>query len=65
MKLTIATTTIAASLIFASQAFAGSHTRSTEEVLNAHLTSFGAGDVDAIMQDYGEDSVVIIPPAKL
>jgi len=65
MKMNICSATLAASVIFASQAFAESHTRSTEDVLNAHLASFGAGDVDAIMQDYSDESVVIIPPAKL
>jgi len=37
--------------MFATQALAGGHALSTEEVLNKHLTSFGAGNVDAIMRE--------------
>lgn len=33
----------------------------TERVLNHHLQSFGAGDVDAIMADYTHESVVVLP----
>jgi len=46
--------------MFATQALAGGHALSTEEVLNKHLTSFGAGNVDAIMEDYTDDSVIIL-----
>ncbi|WP_413717617.1 nuclear transport factor 2 family protein [Silicimonas sp. MF1-12-2] len=38
---------------------------STEEVLNKHLTAFGAGDVDALMEDYSEDSVIILQSGAL
>ncbi len=38
---------------------------STEDVLNHHLASFGAGDVDATMEDYTDDSVLILPDATL
>ncbi|SMX24062.1 nuclear transport factor 2 family protein [Boseongicola aestuarii] len=51
--------------LFATQAFPGGHALSTEEVLNKHLTSFGAGDVDAIMEDYTEDSVIILQSGVL
>jgi len=37
----------------------------TQEVLNHHLESFGKGDVDAILEDYTEDSVVITPTDTL
>ena len=38
---------------------------STEDVLNHHLASFGAGDVDATMEDYTDDSILILPDATL
>ncbi len=38
---------------------------STEEVLNHHLGSFAAGDVDATMEDYTDESVLILPDATL
>jgi ketosteroid isomerase-like protein len=34
---------------------------STESVLGHHLSSVGAGDVDAIMEDFTEDSVIFTP----
>ena len=34
---------------------------STEAVRNHHLESFGAGDLDGLMEDYTEDSVFITP----
>jgi hypothetical protein len=37
----------------------------TEKVLNHHLQSFGAGDVNAIMADYTDESVVILPNGVL
>jgi len=37
----------------------------TEEVLNHHLQSFGKGDVEALMEDYTEESVVITPTDTL
>ena len=60
------TTPIAATAIIfaASGAWAGGH-GSTEDVLNHHLTSFGAGDLEGVMSDYTEDSVIILPGAKL
>lgn len=39
--------------------------QSTEEVLQHHLDTFGAGDVDGIMSDYAEDAVVIVPTGVL
>jgi ketosteroid isomerase-like protein len=38
---------------------------STEDVLNHHLSSFGAGDVDQTMEDFTDDSVMILPDATL
>ena len=38
---------------------------STEDVLNHHLAAFGAGDVDQTMEDFTEDSVMILPDATL
>ena len=38
---------------------------STEGVLAHHLQAFGGGDLDAIMSDYGDDSVVLTPDAVL
>ena len=38
---------------------------STQEVLNHHLEAFSAGDVDAVMEDYTEQSVLIIPDVTL
>jgi len=37
----------------------------TEEVLNHHLESFGKGDVDALMEDYTEESIVMTPTDTL
>lgn len=36
---------------------------STQDVLNHHLQSFGAGDADEIIKDYTEESVLITPEA--
>ena len=36
-------------------------TRSTQDVFNHHMEAFGAGDVDGILEDYAEDSVMISP----
>lgn len=33
----------------------------SERVLKNHLASFGAGDVDAILADYANDAVIILP----
>ena len=38
---------------------------STEDVLNHHLASFGAGNVDQTMEDFTPDSVMILPDATL
>ena len=38
---------------------------STEDVLNHHLAAFGAGDVDQTMEDFTDDSVMILPDATL
>jgi hypothetical protein len=37
----------------------------TERVLNHHLQSFGAGDIEAVMMDYTEESVIILPNGVL
>jgi len=34
---------------------------STEDVLNHHLQSFSAGDVDEMIKDYTDESVLITP----
>lgn len=36
---------------------------SAESVLNHHLEGFSAGDVDKVMKDYTEDSILIMPDA--
>lgn len=38
---------------------------STEAVLIHHLEGFSSGDVDAVMEDYTEDSVLILPDKTL
>jgi ketosteroid isomerase-like protein len=38
---------------------------STQSVLDHHLEAFGAGDVDETMEDYTDDSVLILPDATL
>ena len=43
----------------------GSEINVTEQVLNHHLQSFGEGNVDAILSDYTDSSVVIIPNGVL
>ena len=35
--------------------------KSTNDVLGHHLTAFGEGDVDEILKDYNEDSVLLHP----
>lgn len=40
----------------------GSIMPSTEDVLNHHLASLGAEDIEAVMEDYTEDSVILTPP---
>ena len=37
--------------------------KQTEAVLLHHLQAFGAGDVDGILSDYTEDSILLIPDA--
>ncbi len=39
--------------------------KQTEAVLVHHLQAFGAGDVDEILKDYTEDSVLILPDATV
>ncbi len=34
-------------------------TRSTDEVLDHHLQAFGTGNLDGILEDYGDGSVII------
>ncbi|MEM7802395.1 MAG: nuclear transport factor 2 family protein [Chloroflexota bacterium] len=36
---------------------------SVEAVLNHHLEGFSSGDVDAVMEDYTDESVLIMPDA--
>ncbi|MAF48982.1 MAG: nuclear transport factor 2 family protein [Rhodospirillales bacterium] len=38
---------------------------STEDVLNHHLTCFGAGDMEGVLADYTEESVMEVPDARL
>ena len=38
---------------------------SAQAVLNHHLESFGAGDVDETMNDYTDESVLITPDGAL
>ena len=37
----------------------------TEKLLTHHLQAFGEGNVDAVMEDYREDSVLITPDGAL
>lgn len=46
-------------------ATSGSVSEQTEATLGHHLGAFGAGDVDEIMRDYTEDSVIITPDGPL
>ncbi len=34
---------------------------STQEVLDHHLQAFGAGDLDGILEDFNDESVIIAP----
>jgi hypothetical protein len=36
-----------------------------ESILDHHLGAFGERDVDAILEDYTEDSVIIIPTSVI
>lgn len=36
-----------------------------EQVLTHHLTAFGNNDLDAILKDYTEDSVILTPIGKV
>ena len=38
---------------------------SAEAVLNHHLAGFSSGDVDIVMEDYTDDSIVILPETTL
>lgn len=51
--------------IYSQNTIAGEVKMSPQEVLNHHLEAFSAGDVDAVMQDYTEQSVLIVPEATL
>ncbi len=51
--------------IYSQNTIAGEVKMSSQEVLNHHLQAFSAGDVDAIIQDYSEQSVLIVPEATL
>jgi len=62
-KLTVAAFALAA-LVFAGHA-AHADQDVTERVLNHHLQSFGAGNVAAIMEDYTDKSVIILPNGVL
>jgi ketosteroid isomerase-like protein len=35
--------------------------RTPQEIFEHHITAIGAGDVDAILEDYAEDAVLITP----
>ena len=37
----------------------------SESILDHHLLAFGARDVDAILEDYTEDSTIIIPKSVI
>jgi hypothetical protein len=37
----------------------------TQQVLDHHLKAFGAGDLDGILEDFAEDSVVFTPDGLL
>lgn len=56
----------AITLSFASYSvFADSHAMSTADVLNHHLTSFGTGDLEGILSDYTDTSVLILPDVMM
>jgi len=38
---------------------------STESVINHHLEAFSSGNIDALMEDYTEDSALILAEATL
>jgi ketosteroid isomerase-like protein len=38
---------------------------SAQDVLNHHLEAFASGNVEEVMKDYSEDSVLIVPEATL
>ena len=38
---------------------------STQETLNHHLQSFGAGNLDGILSDYTDESVILTPDGAL
>jgi ketosteroid isomerase-like protein len=44
---------------------ADSHAMSTEEVLNHHLTAFGTGDLEGMLSDYTDESVLILPDVMM
>jgi len=46
-------------LVLSGAGLAGDTSRSTQDVLEHHLAAFGSGDVEKILSDYTEDSVII------
>ena len=38
---------------------------STEEILNHHLESFGGGDLEGLLSDYTDDSVLETPMGQM
>lgn len=48
---------------FAPKTFAGD-AEATQAVLTHHLEAFGAGDLDAILSDYTDSSILIVPGAQ-
>ena len=56
---------VIAALVFASSALADGNAMSTEEILNKHLGAFGAGDVDGLMEDYDDSSVILLQSGLL
>jgi len=61
----ITKTIVAASCLFAVMAMAQTSENGTEQVLNHHLQSFGEGNIEAILSDYTDHSVVIVPNGVL
>lgn len=60
----IAASTFAVAAIMATPALT-QDTASTQAVIERHLAAFGAGDMDAFMADYTDESIVIFPGMKM
>ena len=58
------TAVVAALLALCSPAFPDSHSEAEATVMR-HLAAFGALDLEALMADYDEDSVMMLPGAEL